>query len=301
AGAGGAGDRRRRRGADPDLRVRRAPPRGAPCRGHARARGRRSRDPLAVGQGRARPAHATHARRDRPARLRSRRRPRALPGAGGAGDRGLRPGAGRRARGRPACGLGRDARRRLVLRHEDDRGGRGRGGGGRRGPRRARRGRAAAGVPSRPPRARAWRVSRGGPAVGGIAVDPVLSGAHRRRGRARRAGAQDGAHLSRPVTETLPDSTPAALGATLARGVVLIALMLPPVRRAIASSGLGWAYLVALAFALSLVGVPLVRAFARAWGVLDTPAARKVHAVATPLLGGAAVYAAFAAAVLFNF
>jgi len=36
-------------------------------------------------------------------------------------------------------------------------------------------------------------------------------------------------------------------------------------------------------------------------GVLDTPAARKVHAVATPLLGGAAVYAAFAAAVLFNF
>src|SRR5205823_5665377 len=96
---------------------------------------------------------------------------------------------------------------------------------------------------------------RGGPAVGGIAVDPVLSGAHRRRGRARRAGAQDGAHLSRPVTETLPDSTPAALGATLARGVVLIALMLPPVRRAIASSGLGWAYLVALAFALALVGV----------------------------------------------
>ena len=75
------------------------------------------------------------------------------------------------------------------------------------------------------------------------------------------------------MTETLPDSTPAALGATLARGVVLIALMLPPVRRAIASSGLGWAHLVALAFALSLVGVPLVRAFARAWGVLDTPAA----------------------------
>jgi len=107
--------------------------------------------------------------------------------------------------------------------------------------------------------------------------------------------------VSRPVAEAFPDSTPAALGATLARGVVLIALMLPPVRRVIASSGLGWAYLVALAFALALVGVPLVRALARAWGVLDAPAARKVHAVATPLLGGAAVYGAFAAAVLFNF
>src|SRR2546429_149704 len=115
----------------------------------------------------------------------------------------------------------------------------------RRSPRRARRGRAAAGVPSRPSRARPRRVSRGGPAVGGIAVDPLLSSAHRRRGRARRAGARDGArgmppggtppgrvtHVSRPMAETLPDSTPAALGATLARGVVLVALMLPPVRR----------------------------------------------------------------------
>jgi UDP-GlcNAc:undecaprenyl-phosphate GlcNAc-1-phosphate transferase len=107
--------------------------------------------------------------------------------------------------------------------------------------------------------------------------------------------------MSRPVAETLPESTPAALGATLARGAFLIVLVLSPVRRAIAGSGLGWAYLVALAFALALVGVPLVRAVARWWGVLDAPAARKVHAVATPLWGGAAVYAAFAATVLFNF
>src|SRR5438093_1181801 len=37
------------------------------------------------------------------------------------------------------------------------------------------------------------------------------------------------------------------------------------------------------------------------WGGLDTPAARKVHDVATPLLGGAAVYCAFAVTVLSNF
>jgi UDP-GlcNAc:undecaprenyl-phosphate/decaprenyl-phosphate GlcNAc-1-phosphate transferase len=103
------------------------------------------------------------------------------------------------------------------------------------------------------------------------------------------------------MTAAAPDSTPAALGATLARGAVLVVLTLPSVRRAFAASGLGWAYLVALACALSLVGVPLVRTLARLWGVLDAPAARKVHAVATPLLGGAAVYAAFAATVLFNF
>jgi UDP-GlcNAc:undecaprenyl-phosphate GlcNAc-1-phosphate transferase len=107
--------------------------------------------------------------------------------------------------------------------------------------------------------------------------------------------------MSRPAAGVLPRVTPAALGATLARGAVLVALMLPPVRRAITAAGLGWAYLAALAFALALVGVPMVRALARRWGVLDAPAARKVHAVATPLLGGAAVYAAFAATVLFNF
>jgi UDP-GlcNAc:undecaprenyl-phosphate GlcNAc-1-phosphate transferase len=107
--------------------------------------------------------------------------------------------------------------------------------------------------------------------------------------------------MSRPAVQVLPGSAPAALGATLVRAAFLVALALPPVRRTIEGSGLGWAYLVALAFALALVGVPLVRALALWWGVLDAPAARKVHVVATPLLGGAAVYAAFAATVLFNF
>ena len=107
--------------------------------------------------------------------------------------------------------------------------------------------------------------------------------------------------MSRSMVEILPPSVPVAFGATLARVAFVVALTLPPVRRMIAASGLGWVYLVALAFALAILGVPLVRAVARWWDVLDAPAARKVHAVATPLLGGAAVYAAFAATVLFNF
>jgi len=75
----------------------------------------------------------------------------------------------------------------------------------RRRPRRARRGRAAAGVPSRSPRAWSRRVPRRGPAVGGIAVDPVLSGAHRRGGRARRAGAQGGARGMPPGGHPQPE------------------------------------------------------------------------------------------------
>jgi len=88
---------------------------------------------------------------------------------------------------------------------------------------------------------------------------------------------------------------------TLARVALPAALLLPPVRQTFAGAGLGWLYLMAMAFGLSLAAVPMVRALAGRWGVLDVPAARKVHAVATPLLGGAAVYGAFAATVLFNF
>jgi UDP-GlcNAc:undecaprenyl-phosphate/decaprenyl-phosphate GlcNAc-1-phosphate transferase len=107
--------------------------------------------------------------------------------------------------------------------------------------------------------------------------------------------------VSRLATQALPVSIPTALGAALVRIAFVVFLMMPSVRRTFAVSGLGWAYLVVLAFALAIVGVPLVRALACWWGVLDAPAERKVHAVATPLLGGAAVYAAFAATVLFNF
>ena len=97
----------------------------------------------------------------------------------------------------------------------------------------------------------------------------------------------------------MPRST--TVSKTLARLALPVVLVLPPVRRLFGIAELGWLYLMALAFGLSLASVPLVRSLARRWGVLDVPTARKVHAVATPLLGGAAVYAAFAATVLFNF
>lgn len=88
---------------------------------------------------------------------------------------------------------------------------------------------------------------------------------------------------------------------TMVRVGLAAVLLLPPVRRTFAGAGLGWLYLMALAFALALAGVPLARTLATRWGVLDAPAARKLHKVPTPLLGGAVVYAAFAATVLFNF
>jgi UDP-GlcNAc:undecaprenyl-phosphate GlcNAc-1-phosphate transferase len=99
-------------------------------------------------------------------------------------------------------------------------------------------------------------------------------------------------------------ATPAALEAkwlAVLRLAVMLVLLLPGVRRWAAGAGLVWPYLVAVACAVSLVIVPFVRAYALRWSVLDQPSARKVHVVATPLLGGAAVYVAFAATVLLNF
>jgi UDP-GlcNAc:undecaprenyl-phosphate GlcNAc-1-phosphate transferase len=108
--------------------------------------------------------------------------------------------------------------------------------------------------------------------------------------------------MSQPLAADAPDVAPATVVVkTLARLALPAMLLLPPVREMFRAAGLGWLYLMALAFALSLASVPLVRAIASWCGVLDVPAARKLHAVATPLLGGAAVYAAFAATVLVNF
>jgi UDP-GlcNAc:undecaprenyl-phosphate/decaprenyl-phosphate GlcNAc-1-phosphate transferase len=96
-------------------------------------------------------------------------------------------------------------------------------------------------------------------------------------------------------------STGAAIWRGGLRLVLLAALMTPPVREWCRQAGLVWPYLVGLGFAAAYFAVPIVRAYAVWRGVLDQPSARKVHAVATPLLGGAAVYFAFALTVIFNF
>lgn len=91
------------------------------------------------------------------------------------------------------------------------------------------------------------------------------------------------------------------LPGTLARLALMLVLLSPPVRRWFYGAGLVWAYLMAVAFAVAFFTVPLVRAYALWREVLDQPSGRKVHTAPTPLLGGAAVYVAFAVTVLANF
>ena len=82
---------------------------------------------------------------------------------------------------------------------------------------------------------------------------------------------------------------------------LLVLLAAPPLRQWAHGVGLVWPYLAAVAFAASFFAVPIVRGYAIWRGVLDVPSPRKIQTVSTPLLGGVAVYFAFALTVLFNF
>ena len=66
-------------------------------------------------------------------------------------------------------------------------------------------------------------------------------------------------------------------------------------------SGLKWAYLLLLSVGIGYVVTPIAHWAAHRLGVLDVPRGRKDHGRATALLGGVAIYTAFAVTVLINF
>ena len=78
-------------------------------------------------------------------------------------------------------------------------------------------------------------------------------------------------------------------------------LLLPTVRTTWHNvHGARWAYILLASFLTSFGLTPLVIRLARFLQVFDFPAARKVHTEPTPLLGGLAIYMAFAISVLAN-
>lgn len=82
--------------------------------------------------------------------------------------------------------------------------------------------------------------------------------------------------------------------------VVALALLFPPIKGAMAG-WMRWLYLLILGFSLAFLATSLAKKVAWKLGALDLPGGRKVHESPTPLLGGAAIYVAFAAVVLLNF
>ena len=77
-------------------------------------------------------------------------------------------------------------------------------------------------------------------------------------------------------------------------------LLLPQVREFFLRAGWRWAHLMLISFGISFSLNPLFSKIAYNLDILDSPDDRKIHKEATPLLGGAAVFAGFMAALLIN-
>ena len=78
------------------------------------------------------------------------------------------------------------------------------------------------------------------------------------------------------------------------------ALFMPQVHGYFSENGKRWAYILCLSFTLSFSLNPVFAWIAKQLNILDKPDNRKLHKEATPLLGGAAVFIGFSAAILAN-
>ena len=77
-------------------------------------------------------------------------------------------------------------------------------------------------------------------------------------------------------------------------------LLLPHSREYFLSAGWRWAYVLLISFGISFSLNPIFSMVAFKLNMLDHPNQRKLHHQATPLLGGAAVFSGFLAALLIN-
>ena len=81
---------------------------------------------------------------------------------------------------------------------------------------------------------------------------------------------------------------------------IFIFFILPGVRHWFSYHKLAWLYVLFFSFLVGYLCVPVVRRIASRLNIVDTPDKRKIHDGSTPLLGGVAVYVAFASAIIFN-
>ena len=83
-------------------------------------------------------------------------------------------------------------------------------------------------------------------------------------------------------------------------GLFLLFMLLPSTRWLYFNAGLRWQFIFVFAFVSAYFLTPFLRLLALKLNVLDRPNSRKIHDKPTPLLGGAAVYAAFTSAIFLN-
>lgn len=90
-------------------------------------------------------------------------------------------------------------------------------------------------------------------------------------------------------------------GAAGLSGLALTALLLTPtVQGWFIEQGERWLHILLLSFWTSIALTPIAAWAGHRWGLVDVPAARKIHRHATPRTGGVAVYLALLLALLMN-
>ncbi|MEX5213614.1 MAG: undecaprenyl/decaprenyl-phosphate alpha-N-acetylglucosaminyl 1-phosphate transferase [Nitrospiraceae bacterium] len=90
-------------------------------------------------------------------------------------------------------------------------------------------------------------------------------------------------------------------GAASLTGLAFAALLLTPAVQAwFIGQGERWLYILLLSFWCSFTVTPIAAWAGHRWGLVDIPAARKIHRHATPRTGGVAVYLALLLALLMN-
>ncbi len=77
-------------------------------------------------------------------------------------------------------------------------------------------------------------------------------------------------------------------------------LLIPGVQRHFDSNHVLWLYILLFSYIIANVTTPAVKFIATRFNVVDKPGGRKIHSNATPLMGGLAVYIAFAVTIIHN-
>ncbi len=81
---------------------------------------------------------------------------------------------------------------------------------------------------------------------------------------------------------------------------LLVFLLIPGVQTGFEANHLLWLYILLFSYIIANVATPVVRNIAARFNVVDKPGGRKIHSNATPLMGGCAVYMAFAVSIIHN-
>lgn len=81
---------------------------------------------------------------------------------------------------------------------------------------------------------------------------------------------------------------------------IFILFIIPGVRDWFFIHRFAWLYMLSFSFLVAYLCVPVVKRIAPILNIVDNPDKRKIHESPTALLGGVAVYAAFASAIIYN-